>query len=251
MALSRSTAFEHVLCLNIFPSTVQFAVVHRASKKVIDIQEQSFTSFDKEGISAQLEHEYKEWEFDGFCATIGQSRNTLIPVELFNHSKSSDIFKLNFSEPHENLDYNRIPELGITNIYEVPLWLKSNLIRHYPRIKMVHPVTVLLKGIFDSPTFSPKMHLYVDEQSFYFFITEKSKLQYYNQFEYTNLADMVYHILFVLEQKEMDQKDLKLHVYGQDPKWETLTELQKFFANTIKIENNFEHFLSTKQLLCV
>lgn len=251
MSITKSAAFEHVLCVNIFPTQIEFAVVNRSSKKIVDIQQQSFESFDKESISEQLKHEYRDWEFEAFCATIGQSRNTLVPVELFNHSKAADIFKLNFSEPHENLDYNRIPELGITNIYEVPLWLKSNLIRNYPRIKMVHPVTVLLKGIFDSPTFSPKMHLYIDDDSFYFFITEQSKLQYYNQFDFTNLADMVYHILFVLEQKEYNQKDLKLHVYGKNEKWETLPQLQKFFQNKIKIESNFEHFLSTKQLLCV
>lgn len=251
MSVAKSAAFEHILCVNIHLTQLEFVVVNRSSKKVADIQKYQLDSFDQESLSEKLSHAFREWEFDAFCATIGQSRNTLVPVELFNHSKAADIFKLNFSEPHENLDYNRIPELGITNIYEVPLWMKSQLIRNFPRIKMVHPVTVLLKGIFDAPTFKPKMHLYIDDQSFYFFITEQSKLQYYNQFDYTNLADMVYHILFVLEQKEYDQENIVLHLYGKNENWETLPELQKFFKNQIKIEAKFEHFLSIKQLLCV
>ena len=119
---------------------------------------------------------------------------------------------------------------------------------------MIHPVTVLLKGVFSNPTFSPKIHICVYGKSFYLLITGKSKLQYFNRFDFTNIADMVYHILFVLEQKEMDQTKMDTHIYGVEEKWENLTELQSFFANKIKVSNQkeaAEHFILSKQLLCV
>jgi hypothetical protein len=85
-------------------------------------------------------------------------------------------------------------------------------------------------------------------------ITGKTKLDYFNRFDFTTIADLVYHVLFVLEQKEMDQTKMDVSLYGVTDKWDKLEEVQSFFANKIKVSNQAEaseHFILTKQLLCV
>jgi hypothetical protein len=254
MSLRKEDAFQHVLCMSLSETSLDVAAVKRETKSISFFKSLVFESFDREAIEAVMNIDELKYDYEAFCVTAGGLRNTLIPVDLFNHSKAHDVFKLNYSAPIDNLDYNRIPELGVVNIYELPLWMKSLFVIKFPRVKMIHPVTVLLKGVFDQPTFSPKIHIHIDEQSFHLLITAKSKLQYFNRFDYTNLADLVYHVLFVLEQKEMDQKEMAVCLYGVSANWEQLAELQTFFANKIKIHHKAElsdRFLQTKQLLCV
>ncbi len=85
-------------------------------------------------------------------------------------------------------------------------------------------------------------------------MTEENKLKYYNRFDYKEMADIIYHLLFVLEQKEYAQDDMGLYLYGVNDKWELTPEFQKYFKKRIKISNNqesAENFMLAKQLLCV
>ncbi|MEX1001668.1 MAG: DUF3822 family protein [Crocinitomicaceae bacterium] len=254
MAITKDEAYRHVLCMDLQPDKLRFAALSKTDRSITDLQEIELTAFDRESIAALMTDEKLSFDYDGFVLTAGGKRNTLIPVDLFNHAKPAEVFSLNYPEPFDNLDYNRIPEVGIVNIYELPLWIKSLFVIKFPRVRIVHPVTVLLKGIFDQSIWPKKMHLYLEKEIFYLFITEKNKMIYFNQFDFNNLADMVYHLLFVLEQKEIPQDEIALHLYGVGKNWEPLDELQTFFAKPIQLDvkkEKGEHFILSQQLLCV
>ena len=254
MSLRKEDAFQHVLCMQLQTDKFSVAALHK-DKKIISFHKSfEIKDYSREAIQEFFNDEEFSFEYDSFVATAGGDRSTLIPVDLFNHTKAAEVFKLNYPAPIDNLDYNRIPELGIVNIYELPIWMKYMFVIKFPRVKIIHPVTVLLKGVFDGPTYSPKIHIYIADKSFYLLITAKTKLQYFNRFDFTNIADMVYHILFVLEQKEMDQKKMEVNLFGLETNWPHLEELQGFFANKIKLSDQAElgeHFLLSKQILCV
>ncbi|MBK6525611.1 MAG: DUF3822 family protein [Crocinitomicaceae bacterium] len=240
--------------MDLKPGQLNLALVHKADKKIVDFQR--FTDFDftRDGVDRITSNEIFKAEYADFILTAGSVRNTLVPTGIFNNSKPLDIFKLNYTAPHENLDYNRIPELDIVNIYELPIWVKSAFVIKFPRVKMYHRSSVLLKGIFDQPVFYPKVHLFIEDSSFYMFITEKSKLIFFNRFDYKNLADIVYHTLFVLEQKMLEQDKLSVQLYGVAPGWNHLNEFKSFFKCEVNVPDTpekGEHFILAKQLLCV
>ena len=243
-----------MLCMDLQDDGFSYAVVSKESKSIVHQKTILIEQFDRESITPLLTDEELTFDYDSLVATAGGERNTLMPVDLFNHSKADDIFKLNYPEPIDNLDYNRIPELGIVNIYELPLWMKSLFVIKFPRVRMVHPATVILKGVFNQKTWRPFIHVYMNRNSFYLLITAKDKLSYYNRFDYTNQADMIYHILFVLEQKEMEPKDMEVALYGVASNWEHKEELQGYFKNRIKVSDEKEQsdqFLLANQILCV
>lgn len=254
MSINRSDAFRHILCMDLQPDALRYAATEKSSGKITQKGELNISQFDRESVTSTMTDELFSFDYDGFVLTAGGDRNTLIPVDLFNHAKPADVFKLNYPKPFDNLDYNRIPEIGIVNIYELPLWIKSLFVIKFPRVKIVHPATVLLKGLFNQSIWSPKMHIYLRGGSFYLVLTAKNKMNYFNRFEFTNLADMVYHILFVMEQKEIEQKDIELHLYGTDHDWKDMEEFQEFFQNKIKVSDSDEgskDFILSQQLLCV
>ncbi|MBD3636377.1 MAG: DUF3822 family protein [Crocinitomicaceae bacterium] len=254
MSIRKEDAYQHALCMDLQKDRLRYAIVSKSSKKIVHQNTLEFDSFDRDTIQPLLTEEVLFYDYGAIVATGGGKRNTIIPVDLFNYSKADDIFRLNFSKPIDNLDYNRIPELGIVNIYEMPLWIKSLFVIKFPRVKLVHPVTVILKGVFDRDAWRQKIHLYFEGDSFYLLITNKNKLEYFNRFDFTNLADMVYHILFVLEQKEIDQNSADVLLYGVTNEWDLKEEFQTFFKQPVQISDEEElsdKFILAKQLLCV
>ncbi|MDA7803661.1 DUF3822 family protein [Crocinitomix sp.] len=254
MGLRKEDAYQYALCMDLTGDKFQFAVVHPEQKKIVLHESFDVQSFNRDSIEEFLSHEVLKFDFHSYSLSAGSIRNTLIPVDLFSYSKPKDIFKLNYPEPIDNLDYNRIPELGIVNIYEVPLWIKSLFVIRFPRIKIVHRSTVLLKGIFDQASFSPKVHLFIEKEKFYFMISEKSKLTYFNHFEFKELADLVYYVHFVFDQKEYDQSKFEINIYGKSTAWEDLKALEGFINSEIKIADSSEkgeNFILAKQTLCV
>jgi hypothetical protein len=250
----KEEAYQHALCMDLTPDKFQFSIVHSKEKKIVHSEILEITDFDKDSLKKLLQNDWFTHDYGSFSISSGGNRNTLIPVDLFNYSKPAEIFRLNYPAPIDNLDYNRIPELGIVNIYEIPLWVKSAFVIRFPRVKVIHRSTVLLKGIFDHPTYSPKIHLFVENDQFYFVITEKSKLVYYNRFDYKELSDLVYYVLFVMEQKELDQSKFEINLYGLASNWEEKEKLQSFFESKVKIADKNEvgkDFMLAKQLLCV
>jgi hypothetical protein len=240
--------------MDLTPEKFQFSIVNISSKKSVHFSEIDVLDFSKNGLTEVLNQPIFSGNFASYSLSSGSNRNTLIPVSLFAHNKSTEIFKLNFSEPHENLDYSRLAELGIVNIYEFPLWIKSLFVAAFPRIKLLHRSTVLLKGAFDHIAYSPKLQIHIDQNQFYFLITRRSELVYFNRFDYKSLSDIVYYVLYVLEQKEIEQEKIELHLSGVNTSWAELKTFQDFFKTTIRIHEQNElskDYMLTKQLLCV
>ncbi len=247
-------AYQYALCMDLTPDHFQFAIIDPKQKKIVHYEIHDVVEFTRDGVKTLLDNSYLKHDFATYSLSSGENRNTLIPIDLFSYSKPLEIFKLNYPEPINDLDYNRISELGIVNIYEFPLWIKSLFVIGFPRVKIVHRSTVLLRGIFDQPTYSPKIHLFVEKEQFYMQITEKSKLTYFNRFDYKEIGDLVYYVLFVLEQKEYDQSKFDILFYGQPVEWIKQEKIQDFFSSKVKISDQNEkgnHFILAKQLLCV
>ena len=254
MKIRKEDAYQYTLCIDVTPGQFRFSILNPKSKKSLHSESIALENFTKEALKVHVQSDYFDCEYENVVVSYGGERATLIPVDLFSHSSPKDVFKLNYPTPIDNLDYNRIPELGIVNIYEMPLWIKSVFVLKFPRSKFVHRTSVLLKGVFDQPTFAPKIHVHLDVNHFHLAITKKSRLDYFNRFEYKELADLVYYILFVLEQKEYDQSDFEILIYGVPSGWSDKKWFQSFFKAKLKIADSpelSEDFCLTKQLLCV
>jgi hypothetical protein len=254
MAISEVVAYQHALCMDLRHDRFTVAAVNKTSKKITDQKVFTDFTFTRSGIETLFSDPFFKPAYADFILSAGAIRNTLVPTGIFNVSKPAEIFKFNYTSPVDNLDYNRIPELDIVNIYELPLWIKSAFVIRFPRVRMFHRSSVLLKGIFDQPSFNSKLHLFIEDDSFYLFITEKNKLQYFNRFDYKALADIVYHILFVAEQKEIAPEKIALSLYGVPSNWKHLAEFRTFFKNDVNVPEEAEkgeHFMLAKQLLCV
>lgn len=254
MTLIVAEAFKCVLCMDIDQYALRIAAVEKDTGRIVHSEIFNLDAYDKSSVRKILENSIFKTEFSGYCLTVGNSRNTIIPVDIFNHTKAEEVFALTFPAPYNDVDYTRIPELGIVNIAEIPLWIKSSFIIKIPRTKIVHRSTSFLKGIFAGDTFREQIHLCINKDSFMLALIEKGKLQFYNQFDFTAVSDIIYHTIYLIDQQKLDNQQLKIHLYGVSAKWSEMEEFVSYFKATIVCNDaaaESEQFVLKNQISCV
>ena len=156
----------------------------------------------------------KNQEFNEQTISWSSKRTTLIPANIFGESKPESIFKLCYGDqiPSNHIDYNRIPEHGMVNIYEIPLWVKSFFVIRYPRSIIQHEGSHLLRGIFAENAFKLKTTLVVYDHYVLLSIVKENKLEFYSVFDYNENEDIIYHTLFTLQQKGLNKESGTLQI---------------------------------------
>ena len=108
----------------------------------------------------KLDYRYKEYlndyflseglfklEVDECVVSWFTPKSTLVPSGLFVESNANEIFKTSFGDDFikSNVDFNRVANLNIVNIFNTPLWLKSFFVLKYPSAVIQHEGTHVLR----------------------------------------------------------------------------------------------------------
>jgi hypothetical protein len=154
-------------------------------------------------------------EYDDYSLSWSSKLSTLVPMNIFAVSSAADIFHASFTNEiiSNDIDYNRLAELSIVNIYEIPLWIKSYFVIRYPRIIIQHEGSHFLRGIFSNSTFKLGTHIVLHDTSFMLVLVKHSELLFYNQFDYSNEDDILYYLTFSLKQKQLLGEEGQLFIH--------------------------------------
>ena len=197
-------------------------------------------------------------EYDDYSLSWSSKLSTLVPMNIFGVSSASEIFQTCFTKEiiSNDIDYNRLAELSIVNVYEVPLWVKSYFVIRFPRIIIQHEGSHFLRGIFSNSTFKLGAHIVLHDNYFMLVMVKHNELLFYNQFDYSNEDDVLYYLTFSLKQKQLlgEEGQLFLHKSADTnpdfknnflSKVKLLTDLQK-----MKVMDS-EHLSVKYQNTCV
>lgn len=170
----------------------------------------------KEQIQAFLaEYRLTEKEYDEYSLSWFNPLSTLVPMNVFGASSAKDIFQACFTKNmiSNDIDYNRISELSIVNVFEIPLWVKSFFVIRYPMIVIQHEATHFLRGIFANSTFKTGVHAVLHAQHFLLILVKHNKLLFYNTFESATEDDVLYYLSFSLQQQQLSSDAGQLFIY--------------------------------------
>ncbi len=216
-------------------------------------------SIRKEELSTCFEkNSFLSIDFDEISLSYVSKESSLVPNSIFAESTPDSIFKLCFGEPKEkySVDFNRISELSIVNIYTIPDWLKRFFVLKFPRIIIQHEGTHGLRKILNSETFHLKVSLMFHTNYFCMTIVKHSNLEFYSFFDYQNDDDIIYHVLFALQQKELvNEKGILELIHGIDSNTKSFVDLKGKFKRIKELAslevNEKNNFIAQSQLLCV
>ncbi len=230
-------------------------VLHESSVNFVTTEEEDQKQFVEDHFKASSS---LQEDFDEVTLAWADKRSTLVPNNIFAESSPKSIFELCYGkyERNDDIDYNRISELGIVNVFEIPVWIKRFFVLKFPRIIIQHEGTHALRGVMNVDTFRAKVTAIVHDGYFQLIIVKHNNLEFYSTFDYQNVEDVIYHLVFTLQQKELTGEkgfiDFSLST-------EVDNELLEAFKNSIgrikelkdcefRSPNNF---IAKSQLLCV
>ena len=183
-------------------------VVHEefTDKQEHRIKEHLKVFFDKTGLRTA--------HFDEHIVSWSAQKSTLIPSNVFSESNPDALYRLCFGKTQESgtIDYNRIPEHGIVNLFHLPSWVKSFFVLNFPKSIIQHEGTHLLRGILSQNAFRLKASLLVYPGYFLMTLVKENKLLFYSQFDQLSPEDITYHTLFVLQQKELIDEKIRIEI---------------------------------------
>lgn len=169
-------------------------------------------------------------EYDEVTAAWSTAHNALIPLRVYNDTDPKSLYKLLFGSEidEKTIDFNRLMELSMVSVFEIPDWVKSFFVIKYPRITIKHEHALVLRAIFQASTFDKAIHISLCDDYMNVFLVHHNELKFSNSFEYQTVDDILYYSMYVLEQQEWKDESVKLHGYFvSDQKRQLLEEFEK------------------------
>ena len=184
--------------------------------------------------------------------------STLVPNFVLNDSDSKAVYKLCFGETNTDfdVDYNRISELSVVNIYQIPSWIKSFFVIKFPRVIIQHAGTHIVRQSIDKDAFYLKINIVGFNDFFQMAIVKHNQLLFYSQFDYKTSEDVIYHLSFVLQQKELLNEKGSLHLINgidsENFKSDSILEMAEKIKDLSQLKIiKAKEFMAKSQLLCV
>ncbi|MDO5104555.1 DUF3822 family protein [Capnocytophaga sp.] len=145
---------------------------------------------------------------------------TFIPQALFNGKKNAIEYlkySIDVSALKENfVEYDRIVPIDTVNVYIPDILINNILIEYYGAFEYQHFSSSLLRMLlrhYASHAYEI-MYVYAEQNSFYFVMFRDKKLYYFNRFEYQTFDDLLYYILFTIEQLNINPERVPLYFIG-------------------------------------
>ena len=220
----------------------------------------SFTEKTDFGYKQQLDFflektDFKSQEWDDYSLAWFGEKSTLLPYSIFAGTDTTKIFQLSFGAKTEesDIDFNRIPEHTLVNLFEIPIWVKSFFVVRFPRIVMQHLGTHAIRGAFNGNTYGLKIYILPFSNHFLMLAVKENELAFYNYFEFQNSQDLFYHIAHVIQQKNWTAEkgilvisetlsDLKLHE-ELEKNWKNISLLSNItLQNQVNLMTQFQQF---------
>jgi hypothetical protein len=172
---------------------------------------------------------------------VNNKLSVLVPDEIFNKKLSIEYLKFNseiFSNDTSEVD--DLSELNAKNIYVPYININNYLIDTFGSFEFYHYSSLFIKKVYKKIDCENCISFYasVRHNLLNLVIFKGRKLYYSNTFEYQTKEDLLYFLLFVMEQNKLVNNKTKIKLIGE--KEDTnhhYTYLSKFVKN-IEIKNS-------------
>jgi hypothetical protein len=234
----------------------RISVIHSENLQVFDV---AFNDLQDHRCIEQLEstftqHKIRENSYEEYSLCWFGNRSTLLPENLFQEGEKDHFYELCFGKPESDrqIDFDRIPVAQIANVYDLPEWIERYFSSAFPKIIVRHEGSVLVEKLTETKTEELQIILSLHMGHFILAISKSAALVYYATFDYQSADDIVYHLMFTLQQKELVNHTGQLTVFeGAGIDKEISTSVKESFgkiAELSELEVNSREFTNIIEL---
>lgn len=182
-----------------------------------------------------------------FCS-LKQPFFVLIPEALYDEESAVD-FLPGIDLANQKLITDKILRNNVMCIYSVDNSMYEKLTHQYPNIILKHFASVLIDYTIKIGFIEQKTIAVIDFEDglFYLCLTNKTDLLLCNKFAFQSPEDILYFLLYSLEQFEIKSSTCQLHVCGMvSQNSNALVLLKEYFEQVIIEENEISNAVELK-----
>ncbi len=163
--------------------------------------------------SAILSYPYKK-----VSLAIVHSKSTLVPTSLFDTNEKDALIKFNHTvEAGESVAIDNLANLEAKNIYVVSNAVEQQFKELYAVLKITHFSSSLIEHLLltNKHKDSTRVIVYVRPEGIEIIVVDSGKLLFYNTFACQTAEDVIYYLLFVLEQLKLNPEIVNVELLGE------------------------------------
>ncbi len=219
-----------------------WALFSPGDMKYLAIESYSYDKVGEEAILAQVKTAPWFANVTSVSLAMVSDKITLVPEPLFDE-KVKNIYA-NFSFGTNGNDTILSAKVRSARCIAVFTFSqeKEKLYRNFsPAIKIMHVAVPLLESVLvnDKNENTEKAYLCIRPKSIELAFTKNGSLLYYNTFNYTTSEDVIYYLLFALEQLKLNPETINLHLLGEVEKNDSFYSIiYKYVRNVSFMKRN-------------
>ncbi|HDR88599.1 MAG TPA: DUF3822 family protein [Bacteroidetes bacterium] len=231
------------LSIQVCPDGFSFAILDLVRNKYVALRHYDMDPGAPENqYLNQLEKIIEEDEFLGkeyksIALLMPAPRFTLVPAPLFQKENLRLYFE--FNHPMEELDEmhaNRLKNAGAYLIYALPSELGNTLIKHFQQAEFFHYGVPLIEHPLTAPGNKgrdPQALLHLHHEHMEMVVHGDKKLTFYNAFRFSHPHDVLFFVMYVLEQLKLNPEKTELLISGKIDKTSGIYLLLKQYIKNV------------------
>ena len=183
-------------------------------------------------------HSLTEKKFSEVIVVHRNNLFSLVPKPLFDVNEMPNYLKFNTKIlATDHIDFDEIEEYDIVNVY-VPFVNVNNYINDlYGDFTFKHNGTVMVESLLkgNATGKEPICYVHISHRQIDITVLEKKKLLLYTSFKFNTKEDLIYYILFTMEQLNLDTENTKLKLFGNIEEGDELYSICYQYVKNISI----------------
>ena len=204
-------------------------------------------------------------EFYSSCLSLNNLPSTLVPTPFFNDKKKENI--LNFSqEIYDDILTDKLQHIDAVNIYSAPTILTELIQKYFPSTQIKSSSSIWIDQLLAQNKEDEKVYAVISDNLLELFVIKNGKLELHNNFVTGSKEDVLYYLLFVMEQLGLSTEKTELvlfgHILKSDELYQLLFNYVRYisfgkrpnnlqYANELESIQKHKYFCLFSQLLCV
>ena len=199
--------------------SIVLTILDAISNEILDIKH--FESFNSKSIDNYIKkflNSSSTIEIEKTTIIHENSLHSLVSTSLFKKDNISNYLKFNNnilkSDIYEFdvIHNNEVVNVFIPNNNDYSIFNKNyyNNVEHYHKTSLL--IDTLIKLDINKETANAYINL--NKDTFHFIYIKKNKIQFINTFDFTSAEDLIYYILFCMEQLELNPEKIQTSISG-------------------------------------
>jgi hypothetical protein len=239
---------KYELAVQVSPSNIAFCILDPIRNKYIllrlfEAEDDNYFAASKI-VEIMRNDDFLNCKYKKTTIVIVTEKSTLIPIQLFDPAKKDEYFCLNhLRENNAVIHANKITAPEAYTVFEVSKPVHDAVASRYSNVTPVHHLKPLLNHVFRiGRSFKDDyIHLHVEKDFFNIIILNSKDLKFCNSFNYRNINDILYYVMNVLKNFEINQ-ETTIHLSGLVEKYDDLTSVFSGYIRDLKFSQPSGNF---------